>query len=847
MKYRKKIVSKIITVLLVLSLVMNDGTLIFASEIDNQITEDVISQEDSGEKNTTTDEETLGSTGYIDIDYRASLYEPEKDGLLREAAIPTQYDSRLTGQVSKVKDQGSGNTCWAFSAIGVAESDMMSKGLTSSEPDYSEYQLAYFTYHRKNDPLGNLTGDSTNIVSSGKNYYSLGGTNLWTAFTLASWVGAADETIAPYGQASGGSSLAEQYAYLDKAHLENAYFISMANMEDVKKMIMEHGAVVSALNADVSNSWKLVGTSDYSLYQTSTTTCNHSIMLVGWDDNYAVANFKNTPTKPGAWLVKNSWGNNRDYFWVSYEDMALSNTDAYALDFNVADNYDFNYQYDGSCSTNYFMIPNGYTIANQYQVSGALEENLEAVSVAFADTNIDYSVQIYKNSPTGNPLGGTAMLTEPVTGMTTYEGYYTIPLTQSITFAKGDTFTVAITVDDTKTSGSGTDTVSVFADKSSSTSVVNYVNSVASGQSFMAAYGSAVDFGSKYNANFRIKAFTSIKTPLPSEETKPVQPVVPDVNVTYQTHVQSYGWQGWKTNGEESGTHGESKRLEAIKISLTGNNNLGIAYRTHVQTYGWQGWKTDGEESGTHGQAKRLEAISIKLTGADADLYDIYYRVHAQSYGWLGWAKNGQNAGTAGQAKRLEAIQILVLKKGVKPSSGMLGYSYIELGKAANNASGDGMVNYRTHVQTYGDQSYVYDGSISGTTGESKRLEAISIQLNSNLTGVSGNIYYKTHVQSYGWLGWSANGGWNGSKGYGKRLEAIQIKLTGDVANQYDIYYRVHAQSYGWLGWAKNGESAGTSGLSKRLEGIQIVLVPKGGTAPDYLPGKAGMSAYISR
>ena len=106
MKYKKKIVSKIITVLLVLSLVMNDGTLIFASEIDNQTTEDGISQEDSGEQNATTDEDTLGSTGYIDIDYRASFYESEKDGLLREAAIPMQYDSRLIGQVSKAKDQG---------------------------------------------------------------------------------------------------------------------------------------------------------------------------------------------------------------------------------------------------------------------------------------------------------------------------------------------------------------------------------------------------------------------------------------------------------------------------------------------------------------------------------------------------------------------------------------------------------------------------------------------------------------------------------------------------------------------------------------------------------------------
>ena len=62
-----------------------------------------------------------------------------------------------------------------------------------------------------------------------------------------------------------------------------------------------------------------------------------------------------------------------------------------------------------------------------------------------------------------------------------------------------------------------------------------------------------------------------------------------------------------------------------------------IRYRTHVQTYGWQDWAYDGEESGTVGQAKRLEAIQIELTGGLAEKYDVYYRVHSQTYGWLGW------------------------------------------------------------------------------------------------------------------------------------------------------------------------------------------------------------------
>lgn len=345
--------------------------------------------------------------------------------------------------------------------------------------------------------------------------------------------------------------------------------------------------------------------------------------------------------------------------------------------------------------------------------------------------------------------------------------------------------------------------------------------------------------------------------------------IIPDVTVRYTTHVQTYGWQGdekntskWFANGKMAGTSGEAKRLEGIKIKVYGNDNLGIQYTTHCQSYGWLPWSANGEMNGTEGEAKRLEAIKIQLTGADKDKYDVYYRVHAQSYGWLGWAKNGQPAGTAGYAKRLEGIQIVIVKKGdavpglnyagihaaasVHQSAGYIaktGSSPVVGNANTSNlnpvVAGESKVNvaYRTHVQTYGWQGWRYNGQMSGTSGEAKRLEGINIKLTNK--PYSGSIVYTTHVQTYGWQGqeknqntWKQDGQMSGTSGEAKRLEAIRINLTGEMAEHYDIYYRVHAQTYGWLNWAKNGEAAGTAGYAKRLEGIQIVLVPKGEKAP---------------
>jgi len=306
-----------------------------------------------------------------------------------------------------------------------------------------------------------------------------------------------------------------------------------------------------------------------------------------------------------------------------------------------------------------------------------------------------------------------------------------------------------------------------------------------------------------------------------------VNATVNTVSVSYQTHVQDIGWQGFVSDGAISGTSGQSKRLEGIEIQVAGDSNLGITYSTHVQDIGWQGFVSDGAMSGTSGQSKRLEAIKIQLTGSDASIYDVYYCVHAENYGWLGWAKNGASAGTAGYSYRLEAIQIVLVPKD-SPAPGSIDNSFVQYVPQS-------AVSYRTHVQDYGWQENVSNGASSGTSGESKRLEGICISLSG--MPVSGGITYRTQVQDYGWMSWVSDDVSSGTSGQSKRLEAIQIKLTGDVSNTYDVYYRVHAQDFGWLGWAKNGESAGTEAYSKRLEAIQIVLVAKGGQAPGSTVG----------
>ena len=130
-------------------------------------------------------------------------------------------------------------------------------------------------------------------------------------------------------------------------------------------------------------------------------------------------------------------------------------------------------------------------------------------------------------------------------------------------------------------------------------------------------------------------------------------------------------------------------------------------------------------------------------------------------------------------------------------------------------------VSYSAHVQDIGWQSAVADGATAGTTGQSKRVEALTINLTNAPAGAS--IAYQVHVQDIGWQSTVADGATAGTTGQSKRVEAIAIALVGMPG--YSVEYRVHVQDIGWMAWTKDGSITGTTGRSLRIEAIEIKIV----------------------
>lgn len=315
-------------------------------------------------------------------------------------------------------------------------------------------------------------------------------------------------------------------------------------------------------------------------------------------------------------------------------------------------------------------------------------------------------------------------------------------------------------------------------------------------------------------------------------------PDTSSAEIVYQAHVQDIGWQLERVDGGTAGTTGRSLRVEALKISKGGaiqNISGDIKYRAHVQDIGTQDWATTADPdslAGTQGQSKRIEAIQIALTGDLAQQYDVYYRVHVEQIGWMNWVKGSEDdsswTGSNGLGLEVEAIEIQMVKKDEQEPTSNARYTYL-------TSSALGTLSYVGHQQDYGTLPAVLSGGTLGKTGVAKRMEALWVAVHDSM--LTGSIQYRAHVQDIGWQGWTSSGNTAGTTGQAKRLEAIQINLSGELGAVCDVWYRVHVQNYGWLGWAKSGQTAGTTGIGYRIEAIQIKIVPKGTNPPGLNSG----------
>lgn len=393
------------------------------------------------------------------------------------AVIPTRFDMREKGRVSKVRNQGSYGTCWAFAATSALESSL-----------YPEEENLFSVDHMS-------MSNSYNV-----NQYDGGEYTIGMAY-LAAWQGPVYEKDDPYGDGKTNGSLTAV------KHVQEMQIIDGKNYEGIKEAVFQYGGVQSSLYSTIRSSQ---GSSEFYNKDTSaycyigTEKPNHDVVIIGWDDNYPASNF-NTPLEgDGAFICQNSWGEDfgeGGIFYVSYYDTNIGTHNVVYTRVDETDNYDHIYQSD-LCG---WVGKMGYDNEEIYGANVFTAEGDEDVAAAsFYATGADTSYELYlvHDFEDEKSLDDRIKVAE---GSCKQAGYYTVDFKTPMQVKAGERYAIVLYI---KTPGAAHPMAIEYDSGEASLDTVNLED----GEGYISYNGRTfVNVKEKQDCNLCIKAFTRDK------------------------------------------------------------------------------------------------------------------------------------------------------------------------------------------------------------------------------------------------------------------------------------------------------------------------------------------------
>lgn len=413
---------------------------------------------------------------YINYDFVMN-YKTASASMARIAAeveLPKHYDMRELGRVTPVRDQGLYGTCWAFASLAALETTLTPQENLVFSPDHMSL---------------------CNSFSLGQNE---GGEYTMAIAYMASWQGPVYESDDPYGDGKTNPDLKA------RKHLEEAQILAPKDYVAIKEAIYKYGAVETSIYTQMktANSWSgYYNRERATYYYNQEATCNHDIIIVGWDDDFPKEYFTITPENDGAFICKNSWGTEfgeDGYFYVSYEDANIGTTNVVYTKLGDANNFDNIYQSDllGWRGQIGYEKDQAY-FANVYRAGE--DEELAAVSFYATDVDTTYQVYVVPEFEDEDSLNDRKLVAE---GSFEQAGYYTVRLDEAVKLKDNQKFAVVVHI---QTPGA-VHPVAIEYDADSRTREFD----ITDGEGYISLYGNKWMSAEKNkDCNLCLKAFTN--------------------------------------------------------------------------------------------------------------------------------------------------------------------------------------------------------------------------------------------------------------------------------------------------------------------------------------------------
>ena len=385
------------------------------------------------------------------------------------ATPPSSFDITDELQNVYVRDQLKTSTCWAFSYAGTLNMSLQKQKNISQQysPTHIEYRATQMFARNVGDggnqymALAYSTSGNGPILEEDmpfSDYYDENNPpsymiplNKIQLPTKTPEVQVEDATIfnGIYKTYQNG----QVTSYHDANNTETYQESDVKAIRDlIKQHIISYGPLAGLLYSDIGLDQNGNFVSDHynpttAAYYTSDSSevANHATIIVGWDDNYSVDNFKSgqKPKNPGAYIVLNSYGENfgkNGFYYISYDDAIVETSLIGLTKLDDKINYDKIYQYNELGMNQAITLGDAGTIysGNKFTRKQLADKTEYITSVGIYLSQAE-GVEIYINSEDDN-IPNSKLVCTPGT---LEAGYHNIILPSPVELT-GDKFAIAI-------------------------------------------------------------------------------------------------------------------------------------------------------------------------------------------------------------------------------------------------------------------------------------------------------------------------------------------------------------------------------------------------------------------